>query len=57
MSDYKVGQQIRIIHIDDNNSNDTQAHPYNGKVDIINFIDGIGQLHGTWGRISSKSGD
>ena len=35
MADYKVGQKIRIIHMDDNN----------GKVGIIKHIDGIGQLH------------
>lgn len=52
MTDYKVGQQIRIIHMDDNNGNDTQAHEYNGKVGIINFVDGIGQLHGTWGGLA-----
>ena len=35
--------------LDNNNVNDTQAHSYNSKVGIINFVDGIGQLHGTWG--------
>ena len=45
MTDYKVGQQIRIIHMDDNNGKDVQAHDYNGKVGIIKHIDGIGQLH------------
>lgn len=47
MAYYKAGQQIRIIHMDDNNGNDTQARSYNGKVGIINFVDSIGQLHGT----------
>ena len=45
MTDYKVGQKIRIIHMDDNNGKDMQAHAYNGKVGIIKHIDGIGQLH------------
>ena len=48
MEDYKVGQKIRIIRMDDNNGKDVQAHAYNGKVGIIKHIDSIGQLHGTW---------
>lgn len=52
MSDYKIGQQIRIIHMDDNNGMDTQAYGYNDKVGIIDFIDGIDQLHGTWGGLT-----
>ena len=45
MTDYKVGQKIRIIHMDDNNGKDMQAHEYNGRVGIIRLIDDIGQLH------------
>ena len=45
MTDYKVGQKIRIIRMDDNNGKDVQAHDYNGNVGIIKHIDGIGQLH------------
>ena len=52
MADYKVGQKIRIIHMDDNNGNDVQAHEYNGKVGIISLVDGIGQLHGSWGGLA-----
>ena len=42
MTDYKVGQKIRIIRMDDNN----------GKVGIISLVDGIGQLHGSWGGLA-----
>ena len=52
MTDYKVGQQIRIIRMDDNNGKDVQAHEYNGKVGIIRLVDGIGQLHGSWGGLA-----
>ena len=45
MTDYEVGQKIRIIHMDDNNGKDVQAHDYNGKVGIIKHIDGIGQIN------------
>ena len=52
MTDYKVGQKIRIIHMDDNNGKDVQANEYNGKVGIISLVDGIGQLHGSWGGLA-----
>ena len=45
MTNYNVGQKIRIIRMDDNNGKDVQAHEYNGKVGIIKHIDGIGQIH------------
>ena len=52
MADYKVGQKIRIINMDDNNGQDVQAHEYNGRVGIIRLIDDIGQLHGSWGGLA-----
>ena len=42
---YKVGQRIRIIHME---GEDTR---YDGKEGVIEHIDGIGQLHGTWGKL------
>ena len=27
---------------------------YTGRVGIVEFIDGIGQLHGTWGGLAVK---
>lgn len=39
---YKVGDKIRIISM--------EGEPqYSGKEGVIEFIDGIGQLHGSWG--------
>ena len=52
MTDYKVGQKIRIIRMDDNNGKDVQANEYNAKVGIISLVDGIGQLHGSWGGLA-----
>ena len=43
---YKVGQRIRIIHME---GEDTR---YDGKEGAIEYIDGIGQLHGTWGSLA-----
>lgn len=42
----KVGDKIRIIHLagEDNR--------YDGKEGVITYIDGIGQLHGTWGGLA-----
>ena len=39
---YKVGDKIKIITMID-------EPEYEGKEGIIEFIDDIGQLHGTWG--------
>ena len=44
-SPYKVGQKVRIIHLE---GEDTR---YDGKEGVIEHIDGIGQLHGTWGGL------
>ena len=38
----KVGDKIRIIYMKD-------EPQYTGKVGIVQIIDGIGQIHGTWG--------
>ena len=38
----KVGDKIRIVYMN--------GEPqYSGKVGIVQIIDGIGQIHGTWG--------
>lgn len=48
----KVGDRIRIIRMDDNCGKDLHARHYNGKEGVITHIDGIGQLHGTWGGLA-----
>ena len=40
------GQRIRIIHLEGEDSR------YDGKEGVIEHIDGIGQLHGTWGGLA-----
>ena len=45
-SPYKVGQKVRIIHLE---GEDTR---YDGKEGVIEDIDAIGQLHGTWGGLA-----
>ena len=48
----RVGDTIRIIHMDDCGGKDTQAQNYNGKTGEIEYIDNEGQLHGTWGGLA-----
>ena len=45
-SPYKVGQKVRIIYLEGEDSR------YDGKEGVIEHIDGIGQLHGTWGGLA-----
>ena len=47
MARVKVGDKIRIISMEDVRAND-----YNGKEGIVEYIDSIGQLHGTWGGLA-----
>ena len=38
----KIGDKIRIIYM--------EGEPqYTGKVGVVNHIDSMGQIHGTWG--------
>lgn len=42
---FEIGQKIRIISM--------EGEPqYSGKEGVINHIDSIGQLHGTWGGLA-----
>lgn len=45
-SDVRVGNKIRIIHLE---GEDTR---YDGKEGTVETVDGIGQLHGTWGGLA-----
>ena len=41
----KVGDIIRVIHMDDSNGKDTTVHRMNGVVGVISHIDDMGQVH------------
>ena len=41
----KVGDKVEIIEMQDNPS-------YSGKSGIVERIDSIGQIHGTWGGLA-----
>lgn len=42
----KVGDKIRIIHLTGENGR------YDGREGSVEYIDAIGQLHGTWGGLA-----
>lgn len=45
----KVGDTIKILWVDDFGY---VIDSYIGREGIVQFIDGIGQLHGTWGGLA-----
>lgn len=42
----KVGDKVQIIHLRG------ETDRYDGKTGVIEYIDSIGQLHGTWGSLA-----
>lgn len=42
----KAGDKIRILHLDG------EGDSYDGKEGVVEYVDGIGQLHGTWGGLA-----
>ena len=52
MRKVKIGDIIRIIRMDDQGGKDLQAREYNRQTGIVEHIDSIGQLHGTWGGLA-----
>ena len=59
-TDIKVGDKIRIVNMKYNPSikGDKEAClAYNGKEGEVTLIDGIGQLHGTWGGLAVIPGE
>ena len=44
--DFMPGMKVRIIHLDGEDDR------YDGKEGVIEYIDAIGQLHGSWGGLA-----
>lgn len=42
----KVGQKVKIHHLSG------EDNRYDGREGVIEHIDGMGQLHGTWGGLA-----
>lgn len=53
----KVGDTIRITRMSDQGGKDWPATAYNGREGVVEVIDGIGQLHGTWGGLAVIPGE
>jgi len=43
----KVGDTIKIVRLDD-----AYDATYPGRIGVVEFIDSMGQLHGTWGGLA-----
>ena len=52
MEKVKIGYTIRIIRMNDDGGKDLQARIYNGRSGFVEYIDSLGQLHGTWGGLA-----
>ena len=52
MGKVKIGDTIRIIRMNDDGGKDLQARMYYGRSGVVEHIDSIGQLHGTWGGLA-----
>ena len=52
MKKVKIGDTIRIIRMSDDGGKDLQARMYNGRSGVVEHIDSMGQLHGTWGGLA-----
>lgn len=52
MKEVNVGDTIRIVRMDDNGGRDLQARSYNGRTGVVETVDSLGQLHGTWGGLA-----
>lgn len=52
MINVQIGDIIRIIRMEDAGGRDTQTAGYAGRSGTVEFIDSIGQLHGTWGGLA-----
>ena len=47
-----IGSKIRINNLFDNYGKDKETAKYAGRVGIVQLIDSLGQLHGTWGSLA-----
>ena len=52
MEKVTIGDTIRVIRMSDDGGKDLQARMYNGRSGIVEYIDSLSQLHGTWGGLA-----
>ena len=52
MDKINIGDTILIVRMDDDGGKDLQAKSYDGKTGVVESIDSLGQIHGTWGGLA-----
>ena len=52
MDKINIGDTILIVRMDDDGGKDLQAKRYDGKTEVVESIDSLGQIHGTWGGLA-----
>ena len=52
MEKVNIGDRIRIVRMDDDGGMDAHARDYTGRIGIVEHIDSLGQLHGSWGGLA-----
>lgn len=52
MDKINIGDTILIVRMDDDGGKDLQAKRYDGKTGVVESIDSLGQIHGTWGGLA-----
>ena len=52
MDKINIGDAILIVRMDDDGGKDLQAGNYDGRNGVVESIDSLGQIHGTWGGLA-----
>lgn len=52
MDKINIGDTILIVRMDDDGGKDLQAKRYDGMTGVVESIDSLGQIHGTWGGLA-----
>lgn len=52
MDKINIGDTILIVRMDDDGGKDLQAKRHDGKTGVVESIDSLGQIHGTWGGLA-----
>ena len=52
MDKINIGDTILIVRMDDDGGKDLQAKSYGGRTGVVESVDSLGQIHGTWGGLA-----
>lgn len=48
MDKINIGDTLLIVRMDDDGGKDLHARNYEGRTGVVESIDSLGQIHGTW---------